>query len=358
MERVKNLDPKKIRSHLKDSHLYAILLCLGVLIFDHLLIQTAPLVASISPILGIILAWLWLLLPGLIVSLILIERISWIERIPIAFILAIGLTTPATIVSILLRLSLEQYLWLIRGTLILSVILLYLFRMRHQDSKQETSSIYPVISRERFTVSSIGLLIFVIATAVCLAYLSSIWLPDGDDISGLPIFSEVLRLERITSAEPFHGTGTPSTPRNELIAWTYLGILINKITGVPPVEYFMYTRPVLIGLAFLSLYFLLHQLFKNRRQALFLLSLWSVYLLATTREEGMGNNLVTRLIQDKFLGWFVLVPVLLVFLLWFLEDRERRYLFCLGIGALGATFVHPITLTHLQCLGERLQLYI
>ncbi|NTU64765.1 MAG: undecaprenyl-diphosphate phosphatase [Chloroflexi bacterium] len=73
---------------------------------------------------------------------------------------------------------------------------------------------------------------------------------------------------------------------------------------------FVTSRPLLILLSFLSLYTFLHQVFQDRRKALFMLCLWSAVLLATLQADGAGSDLITRIVQDKFLGWFVVVATI------------------------------------------------
>jgi len=306
---------------------------------------------SFLPFIAVSLSWIWFILPGLLLSFVVIKGLSWFERIPISFVLSVGIYTPLTVLGIFLQLELNLFIALCIAIHILIVCIYTVLELRGRDSKDTESNSDQVAASGKIEPSAYILLTFVVICAGLLAFISLSWPPAGDDISGLPIFSEVLRLDYITAAEPFHGSGTPSTPRNELITWTYQNIINNRISGVSPVDHFVSTRPIMIVLAFLGLYSLLHQYFKNTRTALFLLSFWSVYILATTRVEGLGSNLITRIFQDKFVGWFVLVPILLVFMLWYLQGREWRYLVGFGIAALGATLVHPITMTQFMIIG-------
>ena len=324
-----------------------ILSTIGYLLAFPLILVAAP-IFDFFPLIAVALSWVWFTLPGLVLSYVIVRQISWLERIPILFVLSIGLHTPVTVIAILFQMTLTSFIWLTFVTYLLITAIYFIYFWRFQPSQTALSQ---VVARDKIETGSYVLIVFVLICAGMLAFVSANWPPAGDDISGLPIFSEVLRTELITSAEPFHGSGTPSTPRNELIIWTYQNILVNRVSGVSPVDYFMSTRPLLIILSFFSLYTLLHQFFKKNRLALFMLSFWSIYILATTRIEGIGSNLITRIIQDKFLGWFVVVPILLVFLLWYLEGREWRFLAGFSVAAFGATLVHPITMTQFMILG-------
>jgi tetratricopeptide (TPR) repeat protein len=287
--------------------------------------------------------------------------------------------------------QLDHYLVLSLGALILTVLIFLIHsawrayrsgRLAGRSDGADVVAVRRVPSRNcpefvstGFDVSTIIYLVVVLVAAGLLATYSSRWLPAGDDVSGLAPFAETLRLGQITGTEPFHGTGTPVTPRNELVVWNYLAILMCKIAGTSPAVFFVNSRPILVILAFLALYVFLHQFFRNRNQSLFLLSLWSIFLLVSLQADGTGSDLMTRIIQDKFLGWFIVVPIVLVFMLWFLEARSGKsqvstltrpvstlthrprrpsslgYLVGLGIGALGAAMLHPITLTQVLVLG-------
>jgi tetratricopeptide (TPR) repeat protein len=315
------------------------------------LLNMAPLTARFSPFLAVAITWLWLMLPGFVLSSVLLKRLSWLERVPVSFMLGLGLATPYTILAILLRVTLDHLLGMSIGMFVLTVLILLIHNLRSRPCQVDRQDETPEVGSGKLDLGLIPHVCLPLLVAGLIAFLSSQWPPAGDDIAGLPHFAEVLRLGQITGSEPFHGTGTPVTPRNELIVWGYQNILLCKLAGTSPVSFFMNSRPILVVLAFLALYTFLHQSFKERHQALFLLSLWSIYLLATTQVEGTGSDLITRSIQDKFQGWFIVAPIVLVFMQWFLESRRPRYLVGFGVGAFGCALLHPITLAQVAILA-------
>ncbi len=356
---------------------------IGVLIIAGLLLTAGPVIAGFSPLAAVAMGWMWFALPGFPLTAILLRRVSWVARIPIAFVLGIGLATLYTVPAILLRLKLDYYLGLSIGTLLLTMLIFLRYESRNrpqpddgQDSSPETGYKFPEADAGQMYVylspqighpeaaaripevragkleigmaAYLGLLVVAVGALVVLALR---WPPAGDDLAGLPFFAESLRVGRITGTEPHHGTGTPVTPRNELIVTGYQSVLVAKLSGTAPDVFLVNSRPVLIIIAILALYTFLYQYFKNRHLALFLLSLWVIFLLATTQVEGTGSDFVTRIVQDKFFGWFIVVPIVLVFMLWFLESHQRRYLAGFGLVAFGATLMHPITLTQVMVLG-------
>jgi hypothetical protein len=341
-----------IRSKLIAPSPWKVVLQTTVLLAVAAVLSTVgPQIIGFAPFLAVAIGWLWFILPGFVLSLILFRRLFWIERIPISFVLAIGLSTPYTVAAVLLSMQLDHYLAVSLAVLILLILVFFLQKLRALSKEvgepQDTAIVLPV----QFELGTLAYLLILVAVVGLLTFIASQWLPVGDDLAGLPHFAEVLRLGQIVGTEPFHGSGTPLTPRNELIVAAYQYILVAKVAGASPVQLLMNTRSVFIILAFLSLFTFLHQTFKNLHQALFLLTLWSVFLLATTHAEGVGSDLTTRIIQDKFLGWFVVVPVVLVLMQWFLASQRWRHFLALGIGTFGAALLHPITLTQVVILG-------
>lgn len=330
---------------IKDNFKKSIFFVFGVIALDLLLITFNYEIENFSPLLAVILSWIWFLLPGIVLSYVLVNRVAWWERIAISFGLALGAATPITIIAILLRLELNYFIFL--HTLILTIIslILVIYNTRVQEANPPSINFSRTSFFSRIDKVVFALLIITALLVGLLATLAREWPASGDDVAGLPIFAEVIRLNQITGTEPFHGTGEPVTPRNELIVWTYLAILTDKISGTSPLEFFTNSRPVLIILAILSIATFLNQILKDKRKTLFILNIWCIYLLATTISDGIGSDFITRIIQDKFLGWFVVIPIVLVFMLWFVQSQDWRKLIGYGIVIFGASMVHPITLT-------------
>ncbi|HJX39674.1 MAG TPA: tetratricopeptide repeat protein, partial [Anaerolineae bacterium] len=324
---------------------------IALLAFVPVLLTIGRLMANFAPLLAVIASWLWFMLPGSLLSSVLLRRLSWLERVPVAFVLGAGLAAPYTVLATLLRLRLEQLLGLSVGMLILMGLILVIYNFRSERTKANRPDNSPEVALGRFEVGMIPYLCLLILVGGILAFLSARALLTGDDVAAFPYFEEVLRLGKITGTEPFHGTGTPVMPRNELIVGGYQSILLCKLAGTSVVSFLLGSRPILVVLALLAFYTFVHQVFKDRRQALFLVSLWSVYLLATTQYDGAGEQFALHIFQDKYYGWFIAVPVVLVFLQWFLESRQPRYLVGLGLGAFGLALLHPVLLMQVLILG-------
>ena len=331
-----------------------IFVCL-VLIIWFAVILTFPASLNLHPLIKTIIGWVWFLLPGLVLTKILFKPLSWIEQIPVAFVLSIGISTPITVYAILARISLDQFKWLFSAIFLLTILLylIYTYRSRNDVDHGFDSG---EIQRDRFPPVAFGYLAILIILVLIFCFISIIWPPSGDDLAGLPILADTLRFEQILGTEPFHGTQTPVTPRNELTVWIYQNTLVAHVSGINAVQLLVNSRAIFILISFLGLYTFLHQYFKEIQPALYLLCLWAIFLLITLYADGTGSDFVTRIVQDKFQGWFIVVPIVLIFVLWYLESSRKLYLVAVGIGILAATFMHPITFTQVLILTAGLSL--
>ncbi|MBN1667384.1 MAG: tetratricopeptide repeat protein [Anaerolineales bacterium] len=294
-------------------------------------------------------------MPGYLLSLVLLKDQIWTERLPTAFVLGIGLATPYTLLAIFQHMRLNHYVGL--SMLVLGLVLFIFLWDQSRSASADEKQVVSQSEKPRIEYGQAFLIILLVIIVSLLAFISSQWPYAGDDLAGLPFFAEILRLEEITGTEPFHGTGTPVTPRNELIVWGYQNVLVNKIGGTSSVDALRNNRPIFVILSFLAFFMLLRRFFGKGHLALFILSLWGLYLLTTLQEDGMGSNLVTRIIQDKFVGWFIVVPVVMVLVLWVLEHGRLNHVIALVFAALGATLLHPITLSTILLLSSSFGLF-
>ena len=158
----------------------------------------------------------------------LFKTLSWVEKIPVSFVLSLGISTPITVYAILARLSLDQLKWLY-SVIFLLLILLFLIYTYSEKKNGDHSIENREIQRARFPSIAFGYLAILIILVLLFCYISIIWPPYGDDLAGLPILADTLHFEQIKGTEPFHGTQTPPTPRNELTVWIYQNTLVAHV---------------------------------------------------------------------------------------------------------------------------------
>jgi uncharacterized protein involved in response to NO len=226
--------------------------CLFIIFWFAVLIffPTSP---DLHPLIKSIIGWLWFLLPGIAICKMLFKTLSWIEKIPVSFVLSIGISTPITVYAIIARLSLDQLKWLYSGIFLVSILLFLIYTFweskngaDHIDSRE--------IQNERFLPITWGYLVILIILVLLYCYLSIIWPPFGDDLAGLPILADTLHFEQINGTEPFHGTQTPPTPRNELTVWIYQNTFVAHVADLNAVELLVNSRAIFIIISFLGLF--------------------------------------------------------------------------------------------------------
>ena len=177
-----------------------IIYTIGYLLAFALILVAAP-IFGFLPFIAVALSWVWFTLPGLVLSYVIVKQISWLERIPISFVLSIGLYTPATLIAILFQMTLTSFIWLTFVTYLLIVAIYFIHCRRLLPSQEAETASSQVVARDKIGTGSYVLIVFVLICAGLLAFVSANWPPAGDDISGLPIFSEVLRTGLIMLAE-------------------------------------------------------------------------------------------------------------------------------------------------------------
>lgn len=291
----------------------------------------------ISPFFGVVSVWSWFILPGVLLTLFWKNRIRWLERIPLAFSLSVGFYAPFTILAILFQSTLTAFQLTLTGAFLALAVGYYLWAPEYSVSQESP------VRMEGITFGVVFPALITIITAAGLVYLSLVWPPAGDDLAGLPLYQEVLTKGRITNQEPFHGTGTPVTPRNELVIMGYQTALLANIGLIEPALFLVNSRAVLIVISFFAVYLFASRWFRGVKFGLTFTSLWGIYLLSHLHFDGDGNNFVTRIFQDKFMIWFIVIPALLTIFLWYVETGQRKYLVIFGIGAWGAAITHPVS---------------
>lgn len=102
--------------------------------------------------------------------------------------------------------------------------------------------------------------------------------------------------------------------------------------------------PLLAPLGLISFYAWGKTFFGTARAALFAVLIQFAIYLTFARGDAWGLGFIERSAQDKFLVWFVLLPVAVLFAWQFLREGKRRAWIAYGAVMLAALWVHPVTL--------------
>jgi hypothetical protein len=270
------------------------------------------------------------------------EDYSGAVLVPAAFVLSAGAFALLGVPMLILRSTLEAYLWgagaLVGVSLLaaaLAVLLGALGRLR---------------PAERGTVSGRGGLLWVpfLALVGVLAWISQIDAPSfqGDIWIYLAWVREFLGGGRLASVEPFFG-GEVGLSRVRINGWLLEQAAFSRVSGVDPVDLvFSYLNPALVVVALLAFYALARTLFGSEKAALFCACLYALFFLVhmSGSRLSFGGEFVQRLAEDKLAAKFLFLPMALSFATAFLRGGKRVYFWCFAFVCCAVMTVHPIGL--------------
>lgn len=139
--------------------------------------------------------------------------------------------------------------------------------------------------------------------------------------------------------EPYFGDPVGSS-RARINGWLLEQAGLSKVSGIDPVDLVLgYLVPTLVVMSLLAFYALARVLLRSGTAALLVGSLYALGLLLD-----LGGRWIGRVAEDKFLAWFLFLPVALIFAVLFLEGRRKRHLAAFGFFCWAVVAVHPVGL--------------
>jgi tetratricopeptide (TPR) repeat protein len=190
---------------------------------------------------------------------------------------------------------------------------------------------------------------FFVTIALVLIVFTNIASPlRGDRLSYLAFLRHFLDTDQfLTKGFRLSETLIVRSVRESMQPWVLLLALIIKLARVDLLEAYVYYIPLLlIPLSFFAFYALSRELFSNQLMALIACLVQTLYYFSdiVANEEGIGYSLFLRIIEDKFLIRFILLPVALWLTLRYLKKRDKSALFSLIITIIALGLVHPMGL--------------
>ena len=139
--------------------------------------------------------------------------------------------------------------------------------------------------------------------------------------------------------EPYFGDPA-GVSRAQINRWLFEQAALSRASGIDPVELVLgYLVPTLVIMSLLAFYALARVLLRNGVAALLVGSLYALGLLLD-----LGGRWIGRVAEDKFLAWFLFLPVALIFAVHFLETRKKRHLAAFAFFCWAVVAVHPVGL--------------
>lgn len=139
--------------------------------------------------------------------------------------------------------------------------------------------------------------------------------------------------------EPYFGDPVGSS-RAQINGWLLEQAALSRVSGIDPVDLVLgYLVPTLVVMSLFAFYALARVLLRSGTAALLVGSLYALGLLLD-----LGGRWIGRVAEDKFLAWFLFLPVALIFAVLFLEGRKKRHLAVFGFFCWAVVAVHPVGL--------------
>ncbi len=327
--------PGRHRLTMPKAAAFLLVLALSVLVNTGAIAIPNPWLATVVSFLSIF------VLPGFLLSdLVFGQRgISWPARLPVAFVLALGLLSPLAVALVAVQANLEALGWV---SVTVNVVLSGLFIFR-RSKRAKVATARREASGDRlnpfllagFLFSFLGVVYVFLSTASTWSF--------GDNWSYLLHIRRYLDLPLTTAVTSFAG-GEGVSVRGSLNGWWVLQALMDRAAAVEPVDvYSIYLPPLLLIVSLLALYGLAEELFKRRNAALLVTLIQVVYCLSSVgSHDWIGRGFFDRIIEDKFLIWLILLPVTILFSLKYLSTRKGKLLIPLALGMVALGLTHPM----------------
>ncbi len=291
-----------------------------------------------------------LVLPGLLlVRLICTWQQSLLDRLALAFGLSIGFWSIPAVLLLWFHSNLSVMTWLV---LILTSLLTIVAFFRSFPEKEHQVSLDRVeVTREASYGFEWSWLVywgtFILALAVMLVIFLGTASPfPGDRLTYQAFLRHFLDADQFLT-KGFRISSAPilRTSRELVQPWVLILALVIRLSRTSLFESYVYYIPlILIPISFFAFYSLAKELFNNRLMALTACLVQVLYYLSDiiANEEGIGYSFFLRLIEDKFLIRFILLPVALWLTLRYLKRRDASALASLIILIVALGLVHPM----------------
>jgi len=253
-------------------------------------------------------------------------------RVPVSFALSAGIFALLGVPLLTAGLGLGPYLWAAGLVVAASLLAAVLGALRRKDLGERG---------DRVRSSSIWLWGPFLLLGATLASASRIKAPfPYDDIwVYLAWVREFLDAGDGTFSEPYFG-GQVGASRAQINGWLLEQAALSRVSGIDPVELVLgYLTPTLVVVSLLAFYALARVLLRSGTAALLVGSLYALGLLLH-----LGGRWIGRVAEDKFLTWFLFLPVALIFAVLFLEARRKRHLGVFAFFCWAVVAVHPVGL--------------
>ena len=291
------------------------------------------------------------MIPGaLLSSLIRDYGLSGVARVPVAFVLSVGIFGLSGIPLLVLHRSTNEYLALCGVILAASLLVLAFVGLRRKEAVRDETE--PTGSfAARLTVYWPWVPFLILAGALAYASVTRVHGPEEDTWAYLANVRDFLNAESLAYYNPIFGGEFRGFSRMMINGWLLEQAALARVSGTDPVEMVLgYLAPALVVLSLLSVYTLAKTIIGNEMGAVLTGGLFAVLVLVcltTPLSESLlipGAEFIGRITEDKYVARFVFVPVALALAVLALKTRRVRYLLLFAFVCPSVAAVHPLGL--------------
>lgn len=262
------------------------------------------------------------------------EHLSGVVVVPVSFALGVGIFTLLGVPFLMLHQRLEAYLW-VSGTIVAASLV----ASAGAVFRRKASAGHSV--RVRPSVISLWAPFALLSAALASLTQTRVPPPYNDIWVYLAWVREFLNADRLALREPYFGHQI-GTSRAQINGWLLEQAALSKVSGIDSIELVLgYLAPVLVVMSLLAFYALARALLKSETAALLV---GSLYALGSLVQLAPRWYLVGRIAEDKFVSWFLFLPVGLIFAFLFVQTRKWRYLMVFAFCCWAVVAIHPVGL--------------
>jgi len=284
------------------------------------------------PLVPFLCVLLLFMVPGTVLVSRLFEDLPGPIVVPVSFAISVGIFALLGVPFLTMGLGLGPYLRVAGAIVAASLVMAALGALRRE---------HPGLDRTRELSASDWLWGPFLLLGAALAAVSRVKEPfPYDDIwVYLAWVREFLGAGDGAFREPYFG-GQVGDSRAQINGWLLEQAALSRVSGIDPVELVLgYLTPTLVLMSLLAFYALARVLLRSRTAALTVGSLYALGLFLR-----LGGRWIDRVAEDKFLAWFLFLPVAMIFAVLFLEARKKRHLAVFAFFCWAVAAVHPVGL--------------
>lgn len=302
-------------------------------------------IVDLSVVFFLILIW-----PGFLISRCCFQAMLPISVcIPVAFGLSLGLWSIPGFYLLLNQYNIEVMSWAVVGLLVLITLVTIFVRyvrisQEEIQTKVRSNGITSTTMREHwlltlFTLSLVGIILYLFSTVNNLH-------PASDRIS----YQAFIR--HFIDTDKFLGHGLyisidriPVIGRHLTQTWLLVIALVVELSSTDLLRSYVYLLPpILLVISFLAVHSFAWELTNSYRTALMVVCIQSIYIVTDIDPlgDGIGYNFLFRILEDKFLLMFVLMPTSWWLIFRYLSTGLFPYFLCLSLLIIANVTIHPM----------------